>query len=101
MNSPERRVRLSGRLICRNPDEAATVARLLPAHIALTRAEPGCISFAVERSDDPLIWNVEELFSDADTFRAHQARAATSEWGRATRDIARDYGISGLDSMEG
>lgn len=82
------------------PEEEATVSRLLPEHIALTRAEPGCLSFEVTRTEDPLVWNVEELFLNADAFLSHQARVATSEWGRATRGIVRSYEVSGLEPRE-
>jgi quinol monooxygenase YgiN len=89
-------VRLTGRLICATDDEAATVARHLPTHIALTRAEPGCESFEVSRSDEPRVWLVSERFRDAAAFRAHQARVGESEWGRATAGIERRYDIHGL-----
>lgn len=91
-------VRLSGQLICKNHDEAAVVARHLPAHIALTRAEPGCLAFEVRRTADPHVWQVDELFSDAASFAAHQERGATSEWGAATAGIERRYSIEGLPS---
>jgi len=83
-------VRLSGRLICTSAAEAAVVARHLPAHVALTRAEPGCLSFAVTRSADPLVWQVEESFTDRAALAAHQARTQGSEWFAQTRQIIRD-----------
>lgn len=89
-------VRLQGRLICRDPQEAALVTAHLPQHIELTRAEPGCISFAVDATDDPRVWNVDEEFEDAASFRAHQARVRDSVWGRATERIERAYTIDGL-----
>lgn len=63
-------VRLQGRLICPDPQEAALVTAHLPQHIELTRAEPGCISFAVDATDDPLVWTVDEEFEDAASFRS-------------------------------
>ena len=51
-------VELSGRLVSANRQEAATVARHLPRHIELTRAEPGCPSCEVQLTDDPLVWSV-------------------------------------------
>ncbi|WBU38363.1 putative quinol monooxygenase [Homoserinibacter sp. YIM 151385] len=89
-------VRLAGQLVCKNADESAPVRRYLPAHIELTEAEPGCISFEVTPTEDPLIWIVTERFAHADAFTAHQARVAGSEWGRMTAGIARDYTVSGL-----
>ena len=86
-------IRLTGRLICANADQAARVARALPDHLRLTGAEPGRLSFAVTQTDDPLIWHVDELFIDRAAFDAHQARTRASDWFRATAEIQRDYGI--------
>lgn len=87
-------IRLSGRLICRTEAEAATVARALPAHVALTRAEPGCLRFEVTVTADPLIWRVEEAFTTRAAFDTHQTRTRASDWFRETADIARDYTVS-------
>lgn len=73
---------LTGQLICRGDDETATVAEFLPRHIELTLAESRCLSFEVEQSDDPWIWDVSECFQDARSFELHQARVKDSEWGR-------------------
>lgn len=89
-------VHLTGRLICKNNDESELVTQYLPTHIELTNAEPGCISFEVAPSGEPLIWTVEERFVDAEAFTAHQARVVLSEWGRMTADIERDYTVTGL-----
>ena len=89
-------VRLSGRLICSTQDDADAVATYLPAHVELTRAEPGCLAFAVTPAEDPLVWDVEELFTDAGAFALHQQRVAASEWGRQTAAVERDYMVSGL-----
>lgn len=86
------RVTLTGFLICRSLDEADRVAALLPEHIRLTRAEPGCLVFEVVRSmSDPTRFAVREVFADRAAFDAHQARITDSDWGRATRGIGRDY----------
>jgi len=90
-------VTLRGELVCQDATEAAVVARLLPGHVALTRAEPGCRAFEVEAGGTPLVWRVAERYADPDAFRAHQARTADSEWGRATLGIERRYTIDGLD----
>lgn len=73
-------VELTGRLLCADPDEAAAVRRHLPEHVALTRAEPGCLRFEVEPTEDPLVWTVSELFVDRAAFEAHQARIRSSPW---------------------
>lgn len=48
-------VRLSGFLRCASVAEVEIVQRHLPEHMRLTRAEPGCISFEVSQTDDPLV----------------------------------------------
>ena len=87
-------IRLEGRLICANAAEAEIVRRALPAHVAATRAEPGCLSFDVVPAEDPLVWTVTETFADRAAFDAHQARTRNSEWGRETARIARDYSVT-------
>jgi quinol monooxygenase YgiN len=89
-------VRLTGRLVCKNADEARRVSDNLPKHIALTRAEPGCISFSVAPTADPMTWQVEERFEDEAVFTAHQNRVTGSEWGQLTAGIERRYSIEGL-----
>lgn len=89
-------VRLSGLLVCRDAEEAASVAEHLPRHVALTREEPGCVSFDVVPTDDPLVWRVEETFAGRDAFAAHQHRASGGDWGRATAGIERQYTVTGL-----
>lgn len=90
-------VRLSGFLRCASMAEVETVQRHLPEHISLTRAEPGCISFEVSQTDDPLVWRVEELFTDQAAFDFHQKRTRASEWFDATAAIAREYEIRGTE----
>ena len=85
------RIALTGRLLCRSEAEAAAVRDHLPEHIRLTRAEPGCLSFDVAATDDPLVWSVAELFETRAAFDAHQARTRASAWFAATRGIPRDY----------
>ncbi|QIM19180.1 antibiotic biosynthesis monooxygenase [Leucobacter coleopterorum] len=91
-------VRLTGKLICATAEEAALVATLLPHHVELTRAEVGCLSFEVTQTADPLVWSVNERFDSEAAFQLHQDRVATSEWGRQTAGIARDYTIEGLSA---
>ena len=85
---------LTGFLICRTMEEADRAASLLPEHIRLTRAEPGCEKFEVVRSmSDPLRFAVSEIFASRADFDAHSARARASAWGRATPNIPRDFTI--------
>lgn len=86
-------IKLTGRLVCASGDEAELVRRYLPEHKRLTAEEPGCLSFDVTETADPLIWTVEELFHDQATFDAHQDRTKASEWGNKTRAITREYAV--------
>lgn len=90
-------VTLTGTLTCVSEAEASRVRAALPAHIALTRAEAGCLSFEVTPTDDPMVWAVSERFTNAAAFEAHQTRAGASDWARETAGIARDYTITGLE----
>ena len=87
---------LNGSLICKNVTEREAVEQHLPRHVALTRAEAGCLSFDVSQTSDPMVWTVAERFVDSAAFAAHQARVATSDWGRATAGITRDYVVQEL-----
>jgi quinol monooxygenase YgiN len=87
-------IRLTGQLTCADEGQTAIVAAHLPEHIRLTRAEPGCLSFEVRQSADPLVLDVAEVFSSRAAFEAHQARAAASAWGQATKGIERRYVIT-------
>ncbi|UOA31648.1 hypothetical protein DSM110093_01419 [Sulfitobacter sp. DSM 110093] len=88
------KVVLSGHLRCATRAEADRVRAGLDAHLRLTRAEPGCLRFDVTPTDDPLVWQVTELFTDRTAFDAHQARAAASDWATLTAGITRDYQIT-------
>ncbi|RNF34227.1 GNAT family N-acetyltransferase [Paracoccus methylarcula] len=84
-------IALTGRLICSDTAQMMTALSLLPDHVALSRAEPGCLRFDIWQDDDPMIWHLSELFTDADAFAAHQARTGASEWGRQSTGIERDF----------
>jgi quinol monooxygenase YgiN len=67
---------------------------LLAEHVRLTRAEPGCLAFAVEPdASHPERFTVAERFRDRAAFEAHQRRGAGSAWGAATRHLERCYSI--------
>lgn len=89
-------ITLTGRLICASATEADIVREHLPEHIRLTRAEPGCLSFHVTPTDDPLVWQVDEAFADRAAFEAHQTRTRASAWYKATAHLRRDFRTSGL-----
>ena len=84
-------MRLRGQMVCMTHDEADTVRTHRPEHLRLTRAEPGCLTFEISDTDDPLIFEVMEAFRDAGSFTAHQARTRDSDWFAATRGILRDF----------
>ncbi len=87
-------IHLSGQLVCADADQAAIVRAHLPLHIALTRAEPGCVRFDVTPQPDGLIWQVSETFVDQSAFDAHQARTAASDWTRCSAGIERRFQIT-------
>ncbi|TNM67265.1 antibiotic biosynthesis monooxygenase [Streptomyces sp. NP160] len=89
-------VRLTGQLVCRTADDVRLVTELLPQHVRLSRAEPGCLSFDVGLTDDGRTWQVDELFDSPEAFRAHQVRVRGSAWGRATAHLERRYVLEGL-----
>lgn len=86
-------IKLSGKLICKNREESESIRRFLPEHIRLTKNEPGCVAFEVEETADPLVWTVDELFVDQESFVSHQERTKKSRWGVETRSIQRQYEI--------
>lgn len=76
-------------------DRIEQVRAALPDHVALTRAEPGCIAFdVVEDPDCAGRFVVSEVFADRAAFEAHQRRTQASPWYEITRGIPRDYVIS-------
>jgi len=88
-------VTLTGELRCADGGQAERVRAHLDAHIALTRAEPGCLSFEVTPTDTDGVWRVSERFIDEAAFNAHQRRVVSSAWGQATAGIPRSYVIRG------
>ena len=89
-------IRLSGRLVCMTEEERAAVLLHRPAYEAATRAEPGCLSFSIDTTDDPMIFDVVESFRDRAAFDAHQTRTRDSLWFQATRGILRDFRVEEL-----
>ena len=90
-------IRLSGHVICTNEQDVAIVRDHLDQHIRLSRAEPGCLSFEVAQTADPLIWSVEESFVNQAAFDAHQTRTKASRWFAATAHIRREYRVFSED----
>ena len=90
-------VTLSGILIV--PTEKLEQTRdALAVHVALTRAEEGCLAFDVWPDENSReIFHVKEAFIDAAAFAYHQTRAASSDWGALTHGFQRDYELIGLE----
>jgi quinol monooxygenase YgiN len=75
-------------------ERMADVSAALPAHVALTRAETGCLSFNVTPCTTvPGRFLVSEVFADRAAFDAHQERTRNSDWFAVTEGIPRDYTI--------
>ncbi|SFR40082.1 Quinol monooxygenase YgiN [Yoonia tamlensis] len=72
--------------------QIADLQPLLEEHIALTRAEPGCLHFDVTQdAKTPALFHVSELFTDANAFDAHQAAGRARAWGPASAGLTRDF----------
>ncbi|WP_019956612.1 putative quinol monooxygenase [Yoonia vestfoldensis] len=89
-------IRLTGRLICADAHEAGNVTTHLPDHIRLSRAEAGCLHFDITPAADPLIWQVDETFTDQAAFDLHQQRTRASAWWTATAAIRREFRVLGV-----
>lgn len=89
-------IRLRGQLICMTAEDRSAVLAHLADHLALTRAEPGCLSFEITETEDPFTFEVMEAFRDRASFDAHQARTRDSAWFAATRHILRDFRLEEL-----
>jgi quinol monooxygenase YgiN len=86
-------IRLRGQLVCVTEAEVVAVQTHLASHITLTRAEPGCMTFDIDPTDDPMVFEVMETFRTRDDFNTHQARTRTSDWFMATRGVLRDFRV--------
>ncbi len=90
-------IRLIGTLTCLTAEDLAVVDHYLPDHIRLSRAEPGCRSFEVRQSADPMVWLLNESYADKTAFEAHQARNRASVWWEKSQGLRRDFTLSGDD----
>ncbi len=92
-------IRVTGTLTCHTGEQAAMVRRLLPEHVALSRAEPGCLTFDIVPTDSPLVWQLDETFANRQAFEAHQTRTRASAWFAATAELARGFTLAEVDDM--
>jgi quinol monooxygenase YgiN len=75
-------------------DRLAAVVAALPHHVALTRAEPGCLKFEVTACEQVIgRFLVSEIFANQAAFDNHQLRTRNSDWFRVTTGIPRHYSI--------
>lgn len=73
-------------------DEQAQFKPLLDAHIAATKAEPGCLFFEVTQDmKDPALFHVSECFRDQAAYDFHQQRGACTPWGKSSRHLQRKF----------
>ena len=73
------------------------VKEALARHIALSRAEDGCIKFEVAPTEIEGRFYVEELWKDRPALERHQARTAASPWPDAAAGIERDYTVCDVE----
>jgi quinol monooxygenase YgiN len=86
-------IRLTGHLLCASAKDLAIVQANVGEHIRLTHQEPGCLSFEVVQTEDPMVWEVRETFRTRADFDAHQIRTRASEWFAQSKDIPRAFRV--------
>ncbi len=90
-------VRILGTLTATGHD-IERARQLIPEHIALSRAEPGCLRFELTEDDQtPGLWRLDELFADQAAFDHHQQRTRASIWGRESGGMVRDFTVTTED----
>ncbi len=88
------KVTLRGHIVVPDDDFLAVEAELVN-HIALTRAEQGCLVFEVTPDpENKNILYVYEEFVDQNAFEAHQQRVKSSQWGKISVNVGRHFEIS-------
>ena len=82
---------LSGQLRCADVGQLIRALDLLPEHAELSRAEPGNLRFDLAQTDNPMVFDLNELYADPDAFEAHRARLHAARWGQDSHGIARQF----------
>jgi len=86
------KVFLDGLLVATTAADRAVIDLYLEDHIALTRAEPGCLKFEVfENPKKRNTFIVSEEFATEADFDFHQERSKASEWGRISEKLERKF----------
>jgi len=83
-------VSVTGRLICGDMSQMLLALDLLAEHVELSRTEPGNLRFDLVQGEDPMIWELNELYADETALQSHRERLGGSRWGRESREIGRD-----------
>ena len=77
------------------PDRMNSVTTAVVDHIALTRAEAGCIYFEVTPCTNVKgRFLVNETFIDQAAFDRHQTRTKASPWAKISKGLPREYTIT-------
>ncbi len=93
-DSTQKKIQLKGHMDV-TPDRMEAVSDAVGDHIALTRAEAGCLSFEVTPCPDVVgRFLVAEIFQNRAAFDQHQTRTSTSPWAKITAGLPRDYTIT-------
>jgi quinol monooxygenase YgiN len=87
-------IHLTGTLTCPTENDLKIVEQYLPDHTRLSRAEPGCLSFNVTQTANPLVWQLDETYVDQAAFDAHQTRNRASTWWTKSQNLVRDFKIT-------
>ena len=75
-------------------DDLPRVLKALPKHVALTRAERGCLVFNVSQDgEDANKFYLYEEFVDRAAFDAHQTRTKRTLWAAVSAEVERHYEI--------
>lgn len=85
---------LTGTLTCITSDDIKIVETYLPDHIRLSRAEPGCLTFNVTQTTNPMVWQLDETYIDQAAFEAHQTRNRASIWWQKSQGLVRDFKVT-------
>jgi quinol monooxygenase YgiN len=87
-------IHLAGTLTCPKLDDLKIIETYLPEHTRLSRAEPGCLSFNVSQTANPLVWQLDETYVDQAAFDAHQTRNRASIWWQMSQGLVRDFKLT-------
>lgn len=88
------KLKLNGQMVCQTPEQREAILNHVDEHVKLTRAEEGCMEFSISETKDPMVFQVDEMFSSEEAYQAHRARTESTEWAEATKGIKRQYNIS-------